>query len=136
MPFAFLWLAGLRASVATAQAHWALGSGIGAALARNDGALSAPSRLQMAKAKKPAKARAKRASALKAVAPAKEATSEPSVAAPASPAPSVSEYAVGDQIFHPMFGGGTVKAMDGDNLTIKFAGNITKSIRADFVKPR
>ena len=90
----------------------------------------------MAKAKKPAKARAKRASALKAVAPATEAISEPSVAAPASPAPSVSEYAVGDPIFHPMFGDGTLMAIDADKLTIKFAGNITKQIRADFVKSR
>ena len=79
----------------------------------------------MAKAKKPAKPRAKRASALKAVAAAKQATLESSEAAPSSPAPSVSEYAVGDQIFHPMFGDGTVKAIDGDKLTIKFAGNIT-----------
>jgi hypothetical protein len=43
---------------------------------------------------------------------------------------------VGDQILHPMFGDGTVKAIDGDILTIKFADNITKQIRADFVKPR
>ena len=90
----------------------------------------------MAKAKKPAKARAKSASALKAVAAVKQATPEPSEAVPSSPAPSVSEYAVGDQIFHPTFGDGTVKAIDGDNLTIQFAGNVTKQIRADFVKPQ
>jgi len=90
----------------------------------------------MAKAKKPAKARAKRASPLKVVAPTKQATSEPTEAALSAPAPSVSEYTVGDQIFHPMFGDGTVKALDGDKLTIKFGGNITKQIRADFVKAR
>ena len=33
-------------------------------------------------------------------------------------------------------GGATRKAIDGDKLTIKFAGNITKQIHADFVKPR
>ena len=90
----------------------------------------------MAKAKKPAKAHSKRASALKAVAPAKVATSEPTEVALSSPAPSMNECAVGAQIFHSMFGDGTVTALDGDKLTIKFAGNITKQIRADFVKPR
>ena len=80
--------------------------------------------------------RAKRASALKAVAAAKQATPESSEAAPSSLAPSVSEYTVGAQIFHPMFGEGTVTALDGDKLTIKFADTITKQIRADFVKPR
>ena len=88
----------------------------------------------MAKAKKPAKARAKSALALKVVAPTK--LSEPTEVALSSPAPSVSEYAVGDQIFHPMFGDGTLMAIDADKLTIKFAGNITKQIRADFVKSR
>jgi hypothetical protein len=68
--------------------------------------------------------------------PPKQATSESAEAALSSPAPSVSEYAVGDQIFHAMFGDGTVKALDGDSLTIKFAGDITKQIRADFVRPR
>lgn len=48
----------------------------------------------------------------------------------------MSKHTVGDQILHPMFGDGTVKAIDGDKLTIKFAGNITTQIRADFVKPR
>ena len=43
---------------------------------------------------------------------------------------------MGDPIIHSMFGDGTVKALDGDILTIQFAGNITKQIRADFVKPR
>ena len=89
----------------------------------------------MAKAKKPAKALAKRASPLKVVAATKQATSETSEAVPSLPAPSVSEYTVGDQVFHPMFGDGTVKTIDGDILTIKFA-DITKQIRADFVKPR
>ena len=88
----------------------------------------------MAEAKKPVKARAKSASAP--AAPAKQATSEPSGAAPSSPAPSVSKHAVGDQIFHPMFGDGTVNALDGDKLTIKFAGNVTKQILADYVKLR
>ena len=43
---------------------------------------------------------------------------------------------MGDQIFHPMFGDGTLMAIDADKLTINFAGNITKQIRADFVKSR
>ena len=90
----------------------------------------------MAEAKKPAKARAKRASALNAAAPAKQATSEIFEAVPSSPAPSLSEHTVGDQIFHPMFGDGTVKALDGDKLTIKFAGNVTKQILGYYVKPR
>ena len=89
----------------------------------------------MTEAKKPARARAKNASALKGAAP-KQATAETSEAAPSSPAPGVSEHAVGDQIFHPMFGDGTVKALDGEKLTIKFAGNVTKQILAYYVKPR
>jgi hypothetical protein len=90
----------------------------------------------MAKAKKPAKERAKRASPLKVVAPAKQAISEPTEAAHSSSGTSASECAVGDPIIHSMFGDGTVKALDGDILTIQFAGNITRQIRADFVKPR
>ena len=85
---------------------------------------------------KKARPGAKSASALKAVAAVKQATLVSSEAAPSSPAPSVSKHTVGDQILHPMFGDGTVKAIDGDKLTIKFAGNITTQIRADFVKPR
>ena len=49
----------------------------------------------MARAKKPAKTRAKRASALKAVAPTKEAISESSEAALSSSAPNANEYAGG-----------------------------------------
>ena len=71
----------------------------------------------MAKAKKRAKARGKSASALKAVAAVKQATPERSEAALSSPAPTVSEYTVGDQIFHPMFGDGAVMAIVGDKLT-------------------
>jgi hypothetical protein len=74
----------------------------------------------MAEAKKSAKARVPRASALKS----------------AEPAPAyASKYTVGDQISHPMFGDGTVTAIDANKLTIEFPG-ATKQIVDDFVKHR
>ena len=78
------------------------GSGIAAALVRTGRFGRAEQVLHMAKAKKLAKTRAKSALALKVAAPTK--LSEPTEAALSSPAPSVSEYMVGDQILHPMFG--------------------------------
>ena len=47
-----------------------------------------------------------------------------------------SKYAVGDQISHPMFGDGTVMAIDANKLTIEFPGGVTKQIVDDFVKHR
>jgi len=75
----------------------------------------------MAEAKKPAKARASRASALKATAPAPAYTSK---------------YSVGDQISHPMFGDGTVTAINADKLTVEFPDSVTKQIVDDYVKQR
>ena len=75
----------------------------------------------MAEAKKPTKKRAPRASALKAT--------EAVVATYAS------KYTVGDHISHPMFGDGTVTAIDTNKLTIEFP-DATKQIIDDFVKHR
>jgi hypothetical protein len=76
----------------------------------------------MAEAKKPTKARASRASALQS-------------AAPAAPA-YTSEYTVGDQISHPMFGDGTVTAIHTNKLTIEFPDSVIKQIIDDFVTRR
>ena len=76
----------------------------------------------MAQAKKPTKARAPRASALK-----------PNVLAIAAYA---SKYTVGDQISHAMFGDGTVTAIDANKLTIEFPDSVIKQIVDDFVKHR
>jgi len=76
----------------------------------------------MAEAKKPTKARALRASALKS-------------AAPATPA-YVTKYTVGDQISHPMFGDGTVTAIHTNKLTIEFPHSVIKQIVDDFVTHR
>jgi len=50
--------------------------------------------------------------------------------------PLQTEYAIGDRISHPMFGHGTVTAIDADTLTIKFEGNVVKQILDGYVKPR
>ena len=76
----------------------------------------------MAEAKKPTRARAPSASALKS-------------AAPATPA-YVSKYTVGDQISHPMFGDGTVTAIHTNKLTIEFPHSVIKQIVDDFVSHR
>ena len=75
----------------------------------------------MAEAKKQTKARAPRASALKSTAPAPAYTSK---------------YTVGDQISHPMFGDGTVTAINADKLTIEFPDSVSKQIVDDYVKHR
>ena len=46
------------------------------------------------------------------------------------------EYTKGDQISHPMFGHGTVAAIDVHTLTIEFEGNVVKQILDGYVKPR
>jgi hypothetical protein len=88
-------------------------------------------------AKKPAKPRTKSTSAPSAAAGKKTAsqtvTSRP---APAASAINVSKYAVGDLISHPMFGNGTVAAVDDAKLTIKFAGDTVKQIVDSYVRPR
>ena len=76
----------------------------------------------MAEAKKPTKARATRASALKS-------TMAAAIA-------YVSKYTVGDQISHPMFGDGTVTAITANKLTIEFPDSVTKQIVDGYVSPR
>jgi hypothetical protein len=82
--------------------------------------------------------------ALRAAAPRKttkpKTTARKAPAAPKTPAPPaaayVSGYSVGDQISHPMFGDGTVTAIDQNKLTIEFPGNVTKQIIDGYVKHR
>ena len=76
----------------------------------------------MAVAKKPTKAPATRASALKSTMPATIAY--------------VSKYIVGDQISHPMFGDGTVTAITANKLTIEFPDSVIKQIVDGYVNPR
>jgi DNA helicase-2/ATP-dependent DNA helicase PcrA len=45
-------------------------------------------------------------------------------------------FDIGSKVVHPMFGDGTVTAVDGERLTIKFKGDAVKLIIAAFVKPR
>jgi len=53
------------------------------------------------------------------------------------PAPAyASDYAVGDLISHPMFGDGTVAAIDHKVLTIEFPEGVTKQILDGYVKRR
>jgi hypothetical protein len=74
----------------------------------------------MAEAKTSTKARVPRVSAQKPTPP---------------PTAHASKYAVGDQISRPMFGDGTVMAVDANKLTVEFAC-ATKQIVDDFVKHR
>jgi hypothetical protein len=86
-------------------------------------------------AKKPAKARQPRASALKSSAPRK--TAKPK--APVNGVTAVtdaSKYTVGDHISHPMFGHGTVTAIDERKLTIEFPESVTKEIIDAYVTRR
>ena len=88
----------------------------------------------MAVAKKPAKPRAKSAPAPKAAAPKK---ARAKAAEPArAPVVKVSQYTIGDEITHPMFGEGTVTAIEADKLSIEFADGVTKQIVDYYVKPR
>lgn len=62
-------------------------------------------------------------------------TTEPKT--PTRPAPAyVSDYAVGDGISHPMFGDGTVTAIDQNKLTVEFPDSVTKQIIDGYVKRR
>jgi DNA helicase-2/ATP-dependent DNA helicase PcrA len=84
----------------------------------------------MATAKKTAKPAAKSGAAPKAAAAKKTKTK----AAEVAPAVKVAKYGAGDKVSHPMFGDGTVASVDGDKLTIDFAGGVTKQIVDYFVK--
>ena len=90
----------------------------------------------MAVAKKPVKPRTKSTSPLSAAASKKTApkAKTPEPAAPS--APNAIRYALGDLISHPIFGDGTVAAIDADKLTIEFEGNVMKQIVDYYVKPR
>jgi hypothetical protein len=62
-------------------------------------------------------------------------TAEPN--APAAPATAyVSDYAIGDQVSHPMFGNGTITGIDENKLTIEFSESVTKQIIDGYVKHR
>ena len=91
----------------------------------------------MVVAKKPRKPLARRVSAPK-NAVAKKAGSKAVANGPstAGNTPETSKYAVGDQVSHPMFGGGTVAALDADKLTIEFDKGVTKQIIDYYVRPR
>jgi hypothetical protein len=54
----------------------------------------------------------------------------------ASASAYVSEYAVGDHISHPIFGDGTVTAIDENKLTVEFPESVTKQILDGYVKRR
>jgi DNA helicase-2/ATP-dependent DNA helicase PcrA len=51
----------------------------------------------------------------------------------APPALHASKYALGDRVSHPMFGQGTVTAIDGNKLTIQFTDNAVKQIIEGYV---
>ena len=92
--------------------------------------------LQMA-AKKTTKLRSKRASKNHVTVAAKT-TANAAEASPTRPSIPLkqTEYAIGHRISHPMFGHGTVAAINADTLTIKFDGNVVKQILDGYVKPR
>jgi hypothetical protein len=62
-------------------------------------------------------------------------TTKPKTSAAQVPA-YVSGYAVGDHISHPMFGDGTVTAIDRNKLTVEFPDSVTKQIIDGYVKHR
>ena len=53
-----------------------------------------------------------------------------------APIPYVSPFSIGDHISHPLFGEGTVTAIDDAKLTIGFASRGTKQIIDYYVKRR
>ena len=87
--------------------------------------------------KKTTKPKSKRASLNHVTAAAKKTANAAHASDTQSPIPlEESEYAIGDQISHPMFGDGTVAAIDVHTLTIEFEGNVVKQILDGYVKPR
>ena len=85
--------------------------------------------------KKSTKTKSKRASQTHVTADAKM-TANAAEASPTRSPGKQTEYAKGDQISHPMFGHGTVAAIDAHTLTIEFEGNVMKHILDGYVKPR
>jgi hypothetical protein len=62
-------------------------------------------------------------------------TTEPK--ASTAPVPAyVSDYAIGDHISHPVFGDGTVTAIDQNKLTVEFPDSVTKQIIDGYVTHR
>ncbi len=53
-----------------------------------------------------------------------------------TPVAYVSGYAVGDHVSHPMFGNGTVTAINENKLTIEFPESVTKQIIDGYVRQR
>jgi len=86
--------------------------------------------------KKSTKSRSKRASPNYVTAAAKVTTKAVGASPARASIPLQTEYAIGDLISHPMFGHGTVAAIDADTLTIEFEGNVLKQILDGYVKPR
>jgi DNA helicase II / ATP-dependent DNA helicase PcrA len=86
-------------------------------------------------AKKSAKSGKPRASPLKKAAAPRKKVEEPTTT-PAATVAQPSKYAIGDRVSHPMFGDGSVTAIDSNRLTIQFSNDITKQIVDDYVKHR
>jgi len=86
-------------------------------------------------AKKPTTRRGPRASALKSTASRKTAKPKTLVHGPVTVA-YASKYTAGDHISHPMFGHGTVTAIDENKLTIEFRESVTKQIIDSYVTHR
>jgi len=53
-----------------------------------------------------------------------------------SPPTETTDHTVGEEVTHPMFGDGTVTAVDGNKLTIKFNDGRVKRIIESFVERR
>jgi hypothetical protein len=81
----------------------------------------------MAVAKKPAEKRAKSASVLKPAPKKKVSTPIDDVPSSSSNA-DASKFAVGGRVTHPMFGRGTVTAINADKLTIEFADHVREIV--------
>jgi hypothetical protein len=80
--------------------------------------------------KPPTKARPRRAKT------AVTATNEPAPSEAERPTVKASDYTVGDFVSHPMFGYGTVTAVDANKLTIEFKDGRVKQIVDYYVKRR
>jgi hypothetical protein len=56
---------------------------------------------------------------------------------PAEPIPAkMSDHVAGDRVTHPLFAEGTVIAIEGDKLTVKFRDGRTKQILDYYLKPK
>ena len=64
----------------------------------------------------------------------KTARTKKSAAKPESPV-TIAEpaWAIGNRVTHRTFGDGVVTAIDGDSLTIKFSGKVSKIIYTEYV---